>query len=99
MRVQTGIFARRQTRAPKDIRGLTFPVEFKLVDVMDSPEAIAAAQATPNGTIGVEFKKPAAPYAVKVLLTVRNPPPLPLPPPPTTHSKLSWVSQLARTPA
>lgn len=67
--VQTGIFARRITRAPKDIRGATFPVEFKLVDNSESPEALSAAAAA-NGSVGVEFKKPAAPYAVKVLLTV-----------------------------
>lgn len=72
--VQVGIFARRMTRAPKDIRGATFPVEFKLVDTTESPDALAAAAAAINSSSpGVEFKKPAAPYAVKVLLTVRPP--------------------------
>lgn len=69
--MQTGIFARKITRTPKDIRGATFPVEFKLVDVTESPEALAATAAANGSSVGVEFKKPAAPYAVKVLLTVR----------------------------
>jgi hypothetical protein len=71
--VQTGIYAVAATRAPKDMRGLTFPVEFEIIDKLDSPEAVAAAKASPDKAAGAEFKKPNAPYVVKILLTVRAP--------------------------
>ena len=74
--MQTGIYATGATRAPKDMRGQTFPVEFEIIDHQDSPAAVAAAQSAAGDKgkefRGAEFKKPNAPYVVKVLLTVRN---------------------------
>lgn len=74
--LQVGIYARQMTRQAPDIRGSMFPVEFTIVDRLESPEAAAAAQqAAVDGTPTVEFKKPRAPYTVKILLSVRRPPP------------------------
>lgn len=70
--VQVGIYAKQMTRNAPDIRGGMFPVEFTIIDRLDSPQAIAdAAQAAADGTPTAEFKKPNSPYHVKVLLSVR----------------------------
>lgn len=70
------------TRRPKDIRGTTFPVEFEIIDSLDT--ATEAAQrlvkTDPSATDGVprvEEKRIGAPYAVKILLQVRRLPCLP----------------------
>lgn len=65
------------TRQARDIRGMMFPVEFEIIDRLDSPEAIAArTQAAADGTKPPVFPKPSAPYTVKVLLSVCLLPPL-----------------------
>ena len=70
--MQTGIYATAATRAPKDMRGLTFPVELEIVDRLISPEERANAGKDADKSM-VEFAKPNAPYSIKVLLTVRHP--------------------------
>jgi hypothetical protein len=63
--VQTGVIIAPETRTPKDMRGVTMPVEFAIVDRL----AISANE-TAGGSPSVELKPPNAPYAVKVLLSV-----------------------------
>jgi hypothetical protein len=70
--LQTGIYATPTTRAPKDMRGLTFPVEFEIIDRLLSPEELASNAQAAGKSEAVEFQKPNAPYQVKVLLTVRG---------------------------
>lgn len=71
--MQVGIYAKEVTRRAPDIRGGMFPVEFTIIDRLDSPQAIAAAaQAAADGTPTAQFKKPNSPYSVKILLSVRT---------------------------
>eukprot|EP00892_Ulva_mutabilis_P001015 jgi/Ulvmu1/10914/UM007_0091.1 len=66
---QVGVYAKSMTRQARDIRGSMFPVEFRIIDELDSPAAVAAAAAASPGTPTAEFKKPSAPYTVKIMLS------------------------------
>ena len=68
--LQAGIYATEMTRQPKDMRGLSFPVEFEIIDRLLSPEALAAI-AKDDSDAAAAATRPNAPYQVRVLLTVR----------------------------
>ena len=66
--LQTGIYVTPASRRPQDMRGLTFPLEFEIIDKRESTLAHA----------NLDAKEPQpganAPYRVRALLTVRRKP-------------------------
>lgn len=66
-RSQAGVVISLSTRAPKDMRGTSMSVEFTIFERLALP---AGAPAVP-GASSAALRAPSAPYAVKVLLSVR----------------------------
>lgn len=67
--MQVGIYATELTRRPIDIRGTSFPVEFRIVDKAPTVGELKG-KPPPDGADSVEVKRLGSPYAVKVLLQV-----------------------------
>lgn len=83
--LQTGIYVTPAARRPQDMRGLTFPLEFEIIDKRESTLA----------HVHLDEKEPQAganaPYKVKALLTVRRPTQ-----PPGTHSAAMCAGKMRR---